>query len=634
MEINLLGPLEVTRDGQDVTPSAPKLRRVLSLLVAHANKVVRTDQIVEELWEDNPPASVITTLQTYIYQLRKLLQLPTPDGPARPRETTAGPAVLQTSPNGYVLTIPPDALDALRFEHLAKRGRAELESGELPTAAATLSEALRLWRGPALVDVNPGPLLQAEVLRLQEMHKSAREQRIEADLQLGRHQEVLGELTHLATQEPTHEGFQAQLMLALYRSGRRSEALRVYQRTRTALATELGLDPSNDLQRLHRAILTADHSIDVPTQQQAEWGASGSTQLPRQLPPEGPRLVGRQPQVDVALDALINSRGNAAAVVAVVGPPGAGTSALCVNVAHLASENYPDGQFHARLLDERGRAVDPADVLAEFLRSTGLSDHRMPDSIGERCRLFRSWTADRRVLVTLDDVVDFDQLRPLLPSSGDCGVLVTSRRRLGSASVTATVGLCPLSVGDGVQLLTDVLGAGRLAGDESAAADLVRECDGLPANLHAAAEWLLRRPHWPVSRLMAKRSRSRVGRPGPASATGEVRASVERSYLLAAPHVRTAFRALTALENPEISLRAAASVLNVDEGTAESVLEDLAELHLVEAGIGENHCGYRFLPTFRAAAHQLHAGDERACYALPGSEVSRSSGSRGVRHAG
>ncbi|MEV0637562.1 AfsR/SARP family transcriptional regulator [Streptomyces sp. NPDC050619] len=252
MQISLLGPLSVTLNGTDVTPTAPKPRRILALLAASANQVVRNEQLIEEVWEDRPPCSVATTLQTYIYQLRKSLRL------------TAGPALgqapeeLRTYTGGYMLTLPPQDLDSLRFEERAQQGRAQLSVGEVDRAAHTLREALQLWRGPAMVDMNPGPVLVSEALRLEELRKSVLELRIAVDLRLGYHHELLAELIKLAASQPTHEGFQAKLMIALYRAGRRSEALQVYHQTRESLVKELGVDPCGMLQRLHHAILTGD----------------------------------------------------------------------------------------------------------------------------------------------------------------------------------------------------------------------------------------------------------------------------------------------------------------------------------------------------------------------------------------
>ncbi|RZU74275.1 DNA-binding SARP family transcriptional activator [Micromonospora kangleipakensis] len=607
VQISILGPLEVVRDRTVVTPSAPKLRRALSLLALNGNVVVRTDQIIEELWEDNPPASVTTTLQTYVYQLRKLLRLGVPNARGQ-LPTTAGAPSLRTSAYGYVLSLAPDALDARRFGRLAALGRAQLEAGDPATAAGTLAEALRLWRGPSLVDVSLGPLLQVEALRLEEMHKSALESRIQADLQLGRHHEVLGELTALVAKQPTHEGFHAKLMLALYRAGRRPDALAVYQSLRTALARELGLDPSLDTQRLHRSMLEGDLALEPPPASAEPAAVVVRSAPPSQLPPKGPALVGRDTELAAVLAALGRTPRSAPAVVVVAGPPGCGATALSVHAAHQVRDHHPGGQLYARLLDGDGGRADLGEVLGGFLRALGVPDEALPTSLDERSRMFRSVTADRNVLVLLDDVADIDQLAPLLPSSRASAVLVTSRRRLSTPSISETLHLPPLDVDGSLQLLAAAIGRRRIEREPLIARELVYLCDGLPSALHVAASMLLSRPHWSIARLIAWKRRE-MDRP--CGDPLRLRASVERTYRLAPRAVQTALGQLAGLVQQPVSLGTAASVLGVDEHAAESVLEELVELHLIGAEPPDDQLvgyNYRFLPTLRSISQQLAVG--------------------------
>jgi DNA-binding SARP family transcriptional activator len=253
MDIAVLGALDVREHGVSVTPTAPKPRQVLALLALHADQVVPVAALTEELWDGMPPRSARTTLQTYILQLRDLIAAALPPGD----DQRGAKDVLVTSPGGYLLNTCGGTSDVLEFERRAGLGYRAMDGGDFAGAARELREALALWTGSALADVQTGPLLEMERQRLEETRLCALDQRIEADLRLGRHRELLGELTVLVSRYRTHENLHAQFMLALHRSGRRSEALEVYQRLRNAQMRELGLEPSAALRRLQRSILIA-----------------------------------------------------------------------------------------------------------------------------------------------------------------------------------------------------------------------------------------------------------------------------------------------------------------------------------------------------------------------------------------
>ncbi|MFF4402816.1 BTAD domain-containing putative transcriptional regulator [Streptomyces sp. NPDC001480] len=264
MDIHLLGVLNVTENGAPITPTAPKPRQVLALLALNADHVVPFSTLIEELWGDKPPRSARTTLQTYVLQLRELIAaaLLHDDAGAQPRTAKD---VLVTSPGGYLLVSGGGRSDVAEFERLAGLGYRAMDAGDFPGAARRLGEALELWTGTALADVQTGPQLAMEAKRLEESWLCALDQRIEADLRLGRHRELLAELTVLASRYRTHENLHAQFMVALYRSGRRGEALSVYQRLRTTLVQELGLEPSVRLRRLQHSLLTAaPETTDLP----------------------------------------------------------------------------------------------------------------------------------------------------------------------------------------------------------------------------------------------------------------------------------------------------------------------------------------------------------------------------------
>ncbi|MEV5787425.1 BTAD domain-containing putative transcriptional regulator [Streptomyces sp. NPDC048448] len=253
-----LGLLEVTRDGRPVTPTAPKVRQMLALLLARRNTLVSISAIAGELWERTPPRSATATVQTYVYQLRKLLQ--------SDDETAAGTGPLVTRATGYILRVAPGDYDAEEFERLTVQARSAIEAGDARTATERLQTALAWWSGQPFADIGQGPCLQAYALRLEELHMHALELRITAGLGLGQHRELVAELKELASTYPLHEWFQGGLIIALQRCGRSSEALQVYQRLRQLLRDELGLEPSAGLQQIRQHVLmdrvtTADLSL-------------------------------------------------------------------------------------------------------------------------------------------------------------------------------------------------------------------------------------------------------------------------------------------------------------------------------------------------------------------------------------
>ena len=249
MDYRILGGLEVQDAGRPLPVRGPRRRALLVHLLVNANQVVPDDRLLEDLWASEQPASGRSALRVRVSQLRKALE----DGQA-----------ILTRPPGYVLHVTPDELDALRFERLLTEGRKALGAGRAELAAATLREALALWRGPALADVAYEPWAQSEIARLEELRRAALEERIDADLTLGRHAELVGELEALVAEEPLRERRRGQLMLALYRSGRQADALAAYRAAREALVEELGIEPSRALQELEGAILRHDVALEPP----------------------------------------------------------------------------------------------------------------------------------------------------------------------------------------------------------------------------------------------------------------------------------------------------------------------------------------------------------------------------------
>ena len=620
IDFRLLGPLNVTSDTKSVTPSAPKVRTVLALLLLRANTKVTVDQLIDELWESGPPARVKTTLQTYIYHLRKQLSLADtteadePSVPATPR--------LLTSTSGYLLRAAPKSLDTCRFEDLAAHGRAAMEKENLKQAGEMFRSALDLWRGPALGDVAIGPVGRPDLVRLESSRLSVLGQRVEVDLILGRHHELIGELLGQIEQNHTHEELHGQLMVALYRSGRRSEALTVYQRLRNALGAELGVDPAASIQRLHLQMLNADHSLD----ERSGPGGTGRVRMlddvarnrPSQLPSDAVELIGRDAE-STRLSRLITEAGRGTPLaVEVSGVPGVGASAFCVHVAHLVSTAFPDGQFHADLGGARSANAEIGEVLAGFLRAIGFTDNTLPADTAERVTLFHDWTRRHRVLVVLDGVTYSEQLDALLPTGPGCAALVIARRRLSDPRLTLRHELRPLSQQQSVELLANVLGEQRVNAEPNAANDLAALCGGLPAALRAASARLLVRPHWLLRRLVTQLVSSDYWADGTERDDLPMRFGVEatvrllddaqrRQFLLLAEHACRVGQA-----GMLVSIDSAADALGTGRTAAECLLELLTEVHLAEAEPTgtDDEFRYRLHPVVTAIARAVgHCGD-------------------------
>ncbi|MFC6094792.1 AfsR/SARP family transcriptional regulator [Saccharothrix lopnurensis] len=254
MRVSVLGPLEVEEGNRDITPSAGKPRQLVALLALHAGEVVPLRGIVEELWGARPPGNPVQSVQTYVLNLRRTVDAA---GGSWAR------ARLTTRHTGYQLDLGPDELDVRRYERLAGAGRWALDQGDPERASVLLASALDVWRGPALVDVPVGGLLAGKARRLDESRLGVLEARIDADLRLGRHGRVLGELSELNARYPMHEAVCAQYMTALYRSGRKWQALEAFRALRGALVDELGLEPSRRVRRVHQAILNSDPALDA-----------------------------------------------------------------------------------------------------------------------------------------------------------------------------------------------------------------------------------------------------------------------------------------------------------------------------------------------------------------------------------
>jgi DNA-binding SARP family transcriptional activator len=600
----LLGPVEVWTGKEWAKVGAPKQRSVLAALLLRPGEPVSTDALIDEVWPGGPPARAANLVSVYVYHLRRQIG-------------DAGGRVLVTRAPGYQLVLGPGELDAHRFSGLVADGRRALASGAPDRAADLLTEALGLWRGRALADVAATPLVAAEADRLEESRVEALELRAEANLARGRHGEVVPEVRRLLADHVLREKLWALLIRALYGSGRQAEALEVYEQARQAISEELGVDPGAELRRLYQQILDSDGDQSVVSLAMPGPGPPPPP-VPAQLPADIADFTGRSGQVEqlrglLAEAAAARGSPGAVRVVLVVGPGGQGKTTLAVHAAHLLRDEFPDGQLYANLLGAT-QSADPAEVLARFLRDLGADPARIPLDAEERAALYRTRLNGRRVLVVLDDARGSEQVRPLLPGSASCAVLITARSWLPELAGGAVLDLDVLSGDEARALFTKIVGTGRVGAEPAAADEVLTACAGLPLAIRIAGARLATRGNWSIrtlaSRLSDERSRLDELRAGNLA----VRASFEVSFATlpssavpGGPAPARAFGLLGLWTGPSISLPAAAALLSAPQDASAGALDVLFDAHLLESPEPDR---YRFHDLLRVyAADRARTGE-------------------------
>jgi DNA-binding SARP family transcriptional activator/tetratricopeptide (TPR) repeat protein len=608
VRFRVLGTLEVHSADGPCRLAAAKQRSLLAVLLLNVNQPVDIGRLVDALWPDGPPQTAPVALRTYVSALRRTLGL---------AGRTELPR-LATVPGGYQLHCAPADLDLLAFDDLVTQGRRALADGHPESGAERLRRALRLWRGRPFEDVVLDPGLRAELNRLDERRLVAQESWIESQLVLGHHEEVLAELRALVTAEPLREQLWAMWMLALHRSDRQAEALRAYGDIRRHLVRELGVEPSQPLRRLHEQILTGHPDLAAPERVAGGRHDNGAAPAPRQLPADIGTFTGREAELGRLL-ALVAERPAALVISAIDGMAGIGKTALAVHAAHRLADRFVDGQFFVDLhgFTEGVSPVDPADALDRMLRALGLPGEQIPHDLDARAALYRTRLAGKRMLILLDNAVSAEQVRPLLPGTPTCLVLITSRGRLAVTDAEPLT-LTALSTAEALDLLARTAGEGRL---RTAPHDLlvttVDLCGRLPLAIRLAAARLRARPNWPVEYL-ADRLRDGRRRLAELSAGGvSVLAAIDLSYRhLPAPEQRL-YRLLSLHPGLDLDARAAGALADLPVQHAGELLDGLIDAHLLE----EPRAGrYRFHDLIRAHAattvSQVDSEeDRRAAYA-------------------
>ncbi len=605
MRFGILGQPAMWQHGEEIRLATRRSRGVLAHLLLSPARSASVESLMDAIYGDTPTKSARNQVHRGVGELRKY------------------GVTIDVHDNVYRLEAADDDVDAYVFLRLCDRARAEADDGDHAAAARTLGEALDLWRGPALAGLDSEAFL-AEAVVWNERMLAATEARIDADLALGRHREVIAELQRLTEQHPLREAFCGQLMLALYRSQRGSEALQAFADLEERLRDELGTDPGPALRDLRTRILRQDSVLErarqtpapAPAGEPAPGPARRPAPVPRQLPARAGVLVGRDAELRRITGVLED--GGASPVVVITGPGGAGKTALCLEAAHRVAGRYPDGQLYA---EEPG---EPAEVLAGFLAALGVAPDRVPEGAGARAALLRSLLASRRVLIVLDGVSSVRRLEPLLPGHPGCAVIVTSRSPLALLRGAVRVGVAALDRAGARALLATGAGAERMAAEPQAADRVVDLCARLPVALHIAAARLATRPHWTLARLAERLA-------DPSRILGELEhdglsvvPTLARGYEALPSGPRSLIRRIGFYGSAEITATTTAALADVPVDAAENLLEELAESHfMVTTGDGDRFRCHELLLGFGAdraraedSAPELDAAVLRALGAL------------------
>ncbi len=514
LRFELLGPLRVSRGDSTVDLGSAQRQAVLATLALRPGRPISRDRMLGAVWGDDPPAYAVNLLQKHVSALRRQLR---PD------------PLLTWTDRGYVLAVPPGSRDVDTFERAVETGRQARDAGDPAGAAAAFRTALECWRGP-LCDGLPGPYLEAERHRYEELRLGVAADRAEAELALPGRTEVTGELRRLVAEHPAHERLRGLLMLALYRGGRRSAAMTEFRELTRLLRDEYGVEPTAGLQQLHRRMLDADPGLEpVPAR------PSAPTAL-LQLPPRLPDFVDREDEVTL-LNGLLEDR---ATVAVIAGTAGVGKTSLAVHWAHEVRDRFPDGQLYANLrgFDPDGAEAAPGEVIRGFLSAFAVPAHAVPAGLAEQTALYRSLLTGRRVLVLLDNARSSEQVRPLLPGASGCLTVVTSRNDL--TGLVVAEGARPVTVelpGYAVarQLLRSRIGADRVGAEPAAVTTLITACARLPLALAVVAARAVIRPGLALSTVAEEMREGLDALRGTEARGTDVRAAFDWSYQQLSP---------------------------------------------------------------------------------------------------
>jgi DNA-binding SARP family transcriptional activator len=596
VQIQVLGGLVVRLGSRVLPPGTPKQQTVLALLACNPGQLVSVEQLVDELWFEDPPPSAIPNVRTYAANLRRGLEVMFPD-----RE------VLIRSRDGYRLDVDCSCVDLFAFRSEVAEARRLLGADEA-AAVRLVSRALARWRGPMLTGVNLGPLLSAQEAAATEDRLLAVELYAESQIRLGRYDEALPVLRELLSTQPLREPAHLLLMQALYLRRDPAGAIAAYTEARRALHDQLNVEPGVELQRLYRRITGAE----AQSRRDGTPGPSGGTRNTaadhserplRFLPRTVPDFVGRAAAVEHLLSTTARLGEHDSAVHLIDGMAGSGKTTLAVHVAGQLATRFPDAQL---FIDLRGHdpagQLDRSTAVATLLRQLGTPGDRIPPEFGDRLVLWRRALAGRRVIIVLDNAADAGQVRPLLPTVPGSVVIVTSRRRITGLDVGPPLSLPLLELAEGVALLASTVGAQRVAAEPEAAAAVVRSCGHLPLAIRLAGSRLAHRPTWRVADLAALLTNKVRRLDQLASGDRSVESAFAASYASLDEPAQRLFRLLSVHPGEEFEVTAASALSGLSIDDTIDALDVILDSHLID----ELRAGrYRMHDLIRQYAHGL-----------------------------
>jgi DNA-binding SARP family transcriptional activator/Tfp pilus assembly protein PilF len=561
----VLGPVRAWRDSAEVMLGTVQQRATLAVLLLNGNTHVSVDELVDALWGATPPKSAGRVIRTYVYRLRKALQSP----------------VIESVGGGYLVRVNASTLDLAAFTQARTDADNARRDKDPETAATRLREALALWQGQPLADIQ-GPYAETQRENLARLRQAATESRLAAEVELGAPGEIVAELTGLVKENPLHERFRELLMLALYHRGQQAQALEMYRDAVSVLSNELGIEPGPRLRAVHERILQSDP--DLLTTRPPTPRASVAT--PAQLPADLPTFAGRRTDLK-RIDATLPTT-EAVAVTVITGMAGVGKTTLAVRWAHQVAPRFPDGAIYLDLhgFGPADEVVQPGEAVSTVLTAFGVRHEHIPASSAAQAALYRSVLADRRVLLLLDNARDADQVRPMLPGTPGCLVIVTSRDQLTGLIArdgARPVHLDALPEDEAREFLVGRMGEDRMAAEPDAVDEILDRCAGLPLALAIVATRAVTRPTFAVADIAAELRAARDGLDAFADSdsTLDVRAVFSWSCRGLGPDAGRMFRLLAAQPGPDFAIPAAASILAVSPARVRTLAAELTRADLV-----------------------------------------------------